>query len=294
MARKKLGEMLIEAGLIDEQALRGALGEQRRWGGTIGRILVDMRAVSEPALVDALSKQLNLPGIDLDQCEIPREVLDHVPGELAQQWGLVPFAQKGKFLEVAMTDPTNLGIVDELRIRTQLNVRPYIAGPKAIERAVARWYHRGGDAIGRDKPPPILGEDVLDLDPRANALPVPSGAPRGAAMTPPRPTATIRAAATTPPALPIAAGLELASPGTSSNAGGYGNARPFPRGAPTTIQPPVAASPAERDAEVAALQNRLSKLEALVARDEDILRKLFSLLIDKGVASRDEILDRIK
>ena len=53
MARKKLGELLMEAGLIDEQTLRGALGEQRQWGGTLGRILVDMKAVSEAALVDA-------------------------------------------------------------------------------------------------------------------------------------------------------------------------------------------------------------------------------------------------
>jgi hypothetical protein len=275
MARKKLGEMLMEAGLIDEQSLRGALGEQRRWGGPLGKILVDMKAVSESALVDALSKQLNLPGIDLDGVEIAREVLDQVSGELAQQWALVPFAQKGRFLDVAMTDPTNLGIVDELRIRTQLNVRPYLAGPKAIERALLRWYQRGGEAK-RDEPPPIDGDDVLDLDPRVAAQPH-SAAPRAAAS---------RATATTPPALPAVP--------PASAMGGYGNPRPFPRGAPTTIQPPVAASPAERDAEVAALQNRLSKLEALVARDEDILRKLFSLLIDKGVASRDEILDRIK
>jgi hypothetical protein len=272
MARKKLGEILMEAGLIDEQTLRGALGEQRRWGGTIGRILVDMKAVSEDALVQALSQQLNLPGVDLDRIEIAREVLDHVSGELAQQWALVPFAQKGKFLEIAMADPTNLGVVDELQIRTQLNVRPYLAGPKAIERALARWYHRGGETP-HDKPPPsIQGDDVLDLDPRVGALRVQSVAPRAATPTPPA-----------LPTLPTAAAV-----------GGFGNPRPFPRGAPTTIQPPVAASPAERDAEVAALQNRLSKLEALVARDEDILRKLFALLIDKGVASRDEILDRIK
>ena len=61
MARKKLGEILIEAGLLDETQLRVALGEQKRWGGTIGRVLIDMRIVEENALVAALSRQLTRP-----------------------------------------------------------------------------------------------------------------------------------------------------------------------------------------------------------------------------------------
>ena len=99
-------------------------------------LLVEMKLVNETELVRALSRQLNLPTIDLDSFEIPRAVLDHVSGDLAQQLNLVPFAQPMKFLDVAMADPTNLGVIDELRIRTQLNIRPYLAGPKMIERAI--------------------------------------------------------------------------------------------------------------------------------------------------------------
>src|SRR5690242_11774580 len=107
MPRKKLGEMLIEAGILDETGLRTALAEQRRWGGTLGRTLVDLKLVSEPELVRVLSVQLACQTVDLDRTHIPPHVIELVPGELAQQWNLIPFAQPMKFLDVAMADPTN-------------------------------------------------------------------------------------------------------------------------------------------------------------------------------------------
>ena len=113
-----------------------ALAEQRRWGGTLGRTLVEMKLISEAELVRVLSQQLEPAERSISTTlEIPPTVLELVPGELAEQHSIVPFAQPMKFLDVAMAEPTNLGVIDELRIRTQLNIRPYLAGPKMIERA---------------------------------------------------------------------------------------------------------------------------------------------------------------
>ena len=134
--RKQLGQMLIEAGAIDEATLRTALADQRRWGRPLGRTLVELRLIREEDLVRVLGQQLGLPSVDLDKVSIAKAVADLVPASLAFQHNLMPFAQPMKFLDVAMLDPTNLGIVDELRIRTQLNIRPYLAGPKMIERAL--------------------------------------------------------------------------------------------------------------------------------------------------------------
>lgn len=251
MARKRIGEILIQAGVLDSAGLRAALTEQRRWGGPLGRILVDMKLVSEDALVRALSQQLNFPVVNLDKLTIAPEVLDLVSGDLAEQHSIIPFNVEGKFLDVAMSDPTNLGIIDELRIRTQLNVRPYLAGPKAIERTLARCYGRGigilNMGMGRqpDADIPIF-EDAIDLDgsaPRAQA----SGA-----------EASQRRANM----------MELTD---GKRVGGD-----------------------ERDAEIRSLQERIQRLEALITRDEDVLRKLLGLLVDKGIATRDEILERIK
>jgi hypothetical protein len=255
MARKRLGEMLVEAGVLTEQGLRAALNEQRRWGGTLGSKLVDMKLVPESELVRVLSMQLSLPTIDLERTDIPPEIIALVPSELAHDHYLIPFAQPMKFLDVAMADPTNLGVLDELRIRTQLNIRPYLAGPRMIERALARYYPRGFGRMHRpDLAVPLVeGADVMDAP-----APLPTGMKDALPRQRPRQTSTSLA----PP--PPIAGL----------------------GGPPSLT--------TRDAEIDALQDRISRLEALVARDEEVLRKLLALLVEKQIATRDEILERIK
>jgi len=259
MARKRLGEILIQAGVLDESRLRAALGEQRRWGGPLGRILVDMGALSEETMVQALSHQLNFPVVNLDAVTVPGDVADLVPSELAEQYSVIPFSVQGKFLDVAMADPTNLGIIDELRIRTRLNVRPHLAGPKMIERALFRYYGRGGGAVP-------FSERGVDLGTSDSPNP---GAQRfdadGSVAF-----ETAPAAGVAPQSARRAQQFELGSGPISINAG-----------------PPM------MDREVAALQARVQHLEALVARDEDVLRKLLGLLIEKGLATREEILERI-
>lgn len=237
MARKRIGEILVQAGVLDGEGLKTALVEQRRWGGPLGRILIDMKLIKEEALVSALSQQLNFPTVDLDKIDVPADVIALVSGELTAQHRMMPFKRTGKFLDVAMSEPTNLGIIDELRIRTQLNVRPYLAGPKMIERAITRFY---GEVL----------VDEQDTPPPASA----------------RATSTGR--------------YKVVPPETPAGQ------RPVPRhqyGQPS----------ASRDQEIRSLQDRISQLEALVSRDEDVLRKVLGLLVDKGIATREEILERL-
>jgi hypothetical protein len=159
-----------------------------------------------------------------------------------------------KFLDVAMADPTNLGVIDELRIRTQLNIRPYLAGPKMIERAIGKFYKRGfGRMYRRDVDVPMDTGDVIS---HIGPAPKPDGlvGRRSAPLAP-----------TLPP--PIS-GLDLGHAG-----------------------PPALTA---RDAEIDALQERISSLEARVERDEQVLRKLLAILVEKNVATREEILERIR
>ncbi len=241
MARKKIGEILIEEGVLDETRLRAALIEQQRWGGPLGKMLVDMKLIDEGTLVEALSRQLSVPAVDLDALTIPRAVIDLVPADLAEHHSIVPIAQPMKFLDIAMADPSNSGVIDELQIRTRLNVRPHLAGPKAIERALARYYGRGATS-------PRKGE----------AASAPKGATIELDAGPREEMELVNASGTTP------------------------------------VARPVPAPPRDRDAEITALQERVSQLEALVERDESVLRKVLALLVDKGVASRDEIVERLR
>ncbi len=264
MARKRIGEILIEAGVLDESGLRAALIEQRRWGGQLGRILVEMNLVSEAVLVKALSHQLNFPMVELSKQPFDPSILELVPGELAEQHSIVPFRVEGKFLDVAMSDPTNLGIIDELRIRTQLNVRPYIAGPRAIEKALAKFYGRGLAYVSRS--PNMYGRE--DFHSGADDLELETSDSDGAASR------SRGAASAVPEAVRDAGSAAQRRAAAFALGGGPGTD--------------------ERGAEIRALQERISKLEALLARDEDVLRKVLGLLVEKGVASREEVLERIK
>lgn len=257
MARKRIGEILMEAHLIDEDGLRAALVEQRRRGGPLGRALIDLKLVAEDALVQALSRQLAVPTVDLDALEIPQAVVELIPGELCEAHGLMPFAQPMKFLDVAMSDPNNLHIVDELRVRTHLNVRTHLAGPKAIERAHARYYGRG---MGRG-----VGGGARQ---RRDTVDVPVSGETGE--------------------------MELVSSFDPSAGLGHA-ATTLNRGRiPATALPPPAAPRGPSFADLAVLQERVANLEALVRRDEDVIRKLLALLIEKGVTTRDEIVDRLR
>src|SRR5512136_726417 len=92
--RKRLGDILIEAGVIDNFQLQSALGHQRQWGGKLGRILVENRFLSEDVLVRALSRQLNIPSIDLSLMTVHERVVKLVPTDLAERFGIVPVGLK--------------------------------------------------------------------------------------------------------------------------------------------------------------------------------------------------------
>lgn len=259
MARKRLGEILVEAGVLDDTRLRAALVEQRRWGGHLGRILIEMKLISEDVLVQALSQQLNFPAINLDKREIDDATLELISGSLAEEHSLIPFATEGKFLDVAMTDPTNLGIVDELRIRTQLNVRPYLAGPNMIQRALAKYYGRGNIG-GFDMRSVSLGLDPSVQGANVNVIDLGTG---GESIQTLDPMGTIDPMST--------AQRRAQAVAFARDDGDH-----------------------DQNIAIANLQQRIASLEALVQRDEDVIRKLMGLLVHKGVATREEILNSIK
>lgn len=146
MARKRLGELLQEAGLVDELQLASALAQQRQWGGRLGTILVQMRLVSEYALVQTLAHQLTLPVVRLVGREIEPAVLGSVARELCETHHLLPFArtknERGiETLHVAMSDPTNLGVVDELAFRTGKRIEVAVAGDRDLELAIRHHFY---------------------------------------------------------------------------------------------------------------------------------------------------------
>jgi len=142
----KLGQMLLKAGIIDQQQLDTALELQREEGGRLGFNLVKMNLISEEKLNDYLSRQNRIEAVNIDKIKIPREVLDLVSAKLALRYEVVPVEREGRKLVVAMTDPQNLFTIDDLRFSLGMEIEPHICASSMVQRALTRFYG-ASDAI---------------------------------------------------------------------------------------------------------------------------------------------------
>lgn len=166
--RKRLGELLLEAGVIDAAQLQAALGHQRQWGARLGQALVDLKLASEADIVQALSRKYGYEVARLDglQAYALEQALRLVPRDFAVRHNVLPMAADPGSITVAMSDPTNLAVVDELRFRTGRRVKLCVGGDREIAAAVRRQYPTEGgglEAIALDlEADEAPGEPVLD------------------------------------------------------------------------------------------------------------------------------------
>jgi type IV pilus assembly protein PilB len=219
MARKRLGELLVESGAIDEFQLKAALGHQRQWGGKIGQTLVDLKLVTEPAVVSALARRLECEVARLDELLVTpmmEEALRLVPAELARKHLALPLEATRSTLTVAMADPANVLALDELAFHTSRRVKALLAGPRELARAVSRCYGEGRPHVAvavefdssdpRDHDPSLFDQSAAKFHEHfcrpsvrdAAAPPLraaPAAAPKAAAATVPAPVALREAVA---------------------------------------------------------------------------------------------------
>jgi type IV pilus assembly protein PilB len=146
---KKLGDMLKEAGLIDDFQLQSALSHQRNWGGKLGSILIDLEFVREEELARVMSDILRIPYINLFEPEIPEAVIKLIKGDIAKKHHVVPVKREGGALILAMFDPLDLEAIDEVRFITGLNVKPSLAMGSEIKDAIRKYYD--GEEIDRTR-----------------------------------------------------------------------------------------------------------------------------------------------
>src|SRR5689334_9653738 len=108
-SKKRLGQILVEAGVISEAQLQSVLAQQKRWGGRLGQTLIEMGLVKEKQLVQALSTQLGIPSVDLDKHPISPDVNRWLKAELAEKYAVFPLGcdRRGRVLHLATTEPTN-------------------------------------------------------------------------------------------------------------------------------------------------------------------------------------------
>ncbi len=138
--RKRIGEILIEAGRITQEQLEKALAMQKRSGVRLGKILVEMGAITETGLLRVLERSMGIPLIDLSAIQPDKEAVRLVPMSLAERHVVIPIRKKGNRLTVAMLDPTNFFAIDDLRMVTQSEIEPVLAVEADIQRAIDQYY----------------------------------------------------------------------------------------------------------------------------------------------------------
>jgi type IV pilus assembly protein PilB len=151
MAANRLGELLVRNKLIDEQQLVKALEEQRSGGGRLGASLVKLGFLKEEDLAAFLSRQYGVPSINLGEFDIDPQVSKLISAEVVKKYQLIPISRAGSTLIVAMSDPSNIFAIDDLKFMTGYNVEVVVATEANIKAAIDRCYDQSAsfdDVIG--------------------------------------------------------------------------------------------------------------------------------------------------
>ncbi len=137
---KRLGEMIVASGVISQQQLMEALDIQKQTGVKLGQILIEKKYVTERQLLEFLSKQFSLEFVELSKIEIPPEVIKAIPESVARRYRLIGVAKDSDHIKVAMEDPLNIVVLDDLKMMTGMDIKPVFAIEKDIFESIDRYY----------------------------------------------------------------------------------------------------------------------------------------------------------
>jgi type IV pilus assembly protein PilB len=137
---KRIGEVLLERGLITRKKLEDALAHQKEHGGLMGQVLIKLGMVTEEDVALALTAQYGFPYLPLDNYEIDVGLTALVPEKVAREYCLIPIDRIGNALTLAMADPSNVKAIEDIELMTKCVVQTFVSTPSDIEKAIAKHY----------------------------------------------------------------------------------------------------------------------------------------------------------
>ena len=140
--RKRLGDILLEAGKISLAQLNRALETQRKTKRRLGEVLIDQGLLTEDEIADVLAQQLSLERIDLEKTFVEQDMARSIPKEVALKYTAIPIFMRDGKLVVAMNDPLNMLAIDDICFITQKKIQPAVATKKQIEKAIEIYYSK--------------------------------------------------------------------------------------------------------------------------------------------------------
>ena len=147
LVSEKLGKLIVNAQLINDEQLQKALLVQKKEGGRLGSILVRLGFIDEAKLLKFLSQQYGVPAADLTKLEIDPTVVKLVPAEVVKKYLVVPIKRMGATLSLAMVDPSDVFAIDDIKFMTGYNVEPIIAAESSVVELINKYYGKGALAV---------------------------------------------------------------------------------------------------------------------------------------------------
>lgn len=138
--KKRLGEMLIENGLITEDRLKQALIDQKKAGLKLGQFLTRQGIVNEQHIIDMLSRQLKIAKYHPDHYPLHIELIRIIPIEVAQKYQIAPLQKKGRLLNIAIVDPLDINTLDYIEVLTNSEVEPVICSERELNQLINSLY----------------------------------------------------------------------------------------------------------------------------------------------------------
>lgn len=365
--RRRLGDLLVEAGQLQPQQLTQALEEQKKWGGKLGRILVDFGMVTEEQVHEALARQLGLPYADPAVTELEDEKVRLVGVQVCERFGVIAIDgdEARRWVRLAVSDPGNSRDLEEIAKIIGFQVQVAIATPASIDKAIRRFYYGEGpnavpvsrqlsqapagfqpSQVGKFKQAEEAAENVA----RAMAMPMgqpmapPGGwapqwpppnammAPMPVAPMPMPPGAPMPMPMPMPAMMPVPPGVVPAQQAMMTSTGQLvavslppvpapqppapvAPVAPRPPPAAAAPSPSIATPPAREAAQLAALQERIDRLERasvatatvlkelaakvdrlekVATTEASVLRAMLEVMLEKNLVTREEYAARLR
>jgi type IV pilus assembly protein PilB len=166
----RIGELLLKEKRITPAQLQEALNYQKQHGGKLGFNLVKLGYVKDEEITALLSKQYGVPSINLNQFEIDPGVIKLVPADTAHKYQIIPLSRAGATLTIAMTDPTNVFAMDDIKFMTGYNIEPVVASETAVVEAITKYYAAAAAAASAASAKVDQGGTGVSLEFAAKAL----------------------------------------------------------------------------------------------------------------------------
>ena len=149
MAHRQLGQIFVDLGFLDEQALEKLVLEQQeqRSDEMIGQLAMEADLITDVQLAEALAEQMGLQVVKLEDLTLNADVLAQITEPMAQLYRIIPLSLKDSVLTIAMCDPQKLSILDELRTFLGYEVRPVVATEQSVNAALERYYASSSESF---------------------------------------------------------------------------------------------------------------------------------------------------